>query len=127
LGLAAAVAFVLLLLPSGGDDGPSPGLRGRTDTSTHALLLITPRGSVDHVDRLVWSSMPRIERYRLRLYDDQGDVLWSLETPDTVVMLPDSVRLSRRVTYFWKVEAQTEWRRWVTSDLVQFQLTGSGR
>jgi hypothetical protein len=31
------------------------------------------------------------------------------------------------VTYFWKVEAQAEWQQWVPSDLVQFQLTGSGR
>jgi hypothetical protein len=44
-----------------------------------------------------------------------------------LVALPESVVLSPRVTYFWKVEAQTEWRRWVASDLVEFQLTESER
>jgi hypothetical protein len=127
LGLAAAAAFVLLLLPRGSGDSLSPGLREPPDTSIHAPLLIAPRGSVARVDELLWASVPGIEQYRVRLYNDEGDVLWTAETADTALMLPDSVRLSRRVTYFWKVEAQTEWRRWVTSDLVQFQLTGSGR
>jgi hypothetical protein len=79
LGLAAAAALVLLLLPRGANDGSSGGLREPTDTSAVAPLAIAPRGSVVRVDRLVWSSVPRVERYRVRLYTDEGDVRWTKE------------------------------------------------
>ncbi len=126
LGIAAAAVLLLALWPSSSDDrGPVPGLREPTLTTTVAPSPIAPRASVTRVDRLVWSSVPRAERYRLRLYDTEGSVLWTVETGDTSVALPDSVRLSPRVTYFWKVEAQTEWRRWAASDLVEFRVVGS--
>lgn len=127
LGLAAAAALVLLLVPRGGDDSSPPALREPTDTSIHAPQPITPRGPVERVDRLVWSRIPGVERYRLRLYNDEGDVLWTAETGDTLVLLPDSVGLSHRATYFWKVEAQVDWRRWIASELVEFRLVGASR
>ena len=129
LGLAAAAAALLLLLlvPRRRDDGSTLGLRDTTLTSAGAPVPIAPRGSVAAVDRLVWSSVPRTERYRLRLYDTEGVVLWTAETADTLVALPDTVVLARRVTYFWKVEAQIERRRWAASDLVEFQLVGPAR
>lgn len=121
--LAAAAALVLLLWPQSTDDAEStPGLREPTVTSTVAPVPIAPRASVARVDRLVWSSVPGAERYRLRLYDGEGSVLWTVETADTSVGLPDSVRLTPGVSYFWRVEAQAEWRRWAASDLVPFRL-----
>ena len=127
LGLAAAAALVLLLVPRGGGD--SGGLREPTVTSTIAPVPIAPApgASVARVDRLVWSSVPGAERYRLRLYDGEGSTLWTVETADTSVALPDSVTLLQRVPYFWRVEAQAEWMRWAASDLVSFQLTGPQR
>lgn len=124
LGLAAAAALVLLLVPSGGDDSPSRGLREPTVTSTIAPVPIAPApgASVAQVDRLVWSSVPGAERYRVRLYDGDGSVLWTVETADTSAALPDSVSLRPRVPYFWRVEAQAEWMRWAASDLVSFQV-----
>lgn len=136
LGLAAAAALVFLVLPRGGDHGSPPILREPTDARNrpaskqggiHAPLPIAPRDSVAQVDRLLWEGMPGVERYRVRLYNDEGDVLWTAETTDTVVMLPDSTALSPGATYFWKVEAQTEWRRWVASDLVGFRIGGTSR
>lgn len=127
IGLAAAATLVLLLLPRGVDDRSSGGLREPTDTSGVAPLPVAPRGSVPRVDRFVWSSVRRAERYRLRLYNDEGDVLWTTETADTLVAMPVSVHLVPRVTYFWKVEALTEWRRWAVSDLVEFRLGGPSR
>ncbi len=135
LGMAAAAAALLLVLwPRSVDDRgpalpPPPGLREPTLTSTVAPVPIIPpsRASVARVDRLVWSSVPRAERYRVRLYDEQGSVLWTVETADTSVALPDSVVLSHGVPYFWRVEAQTEWRRWAASDLVEFRLVGPRR
>jgi len=127
LGLAAAAALVLLLVPRGGDDNSSPGLRQPTDTSIHAPTPIAPRGPVNRVDRLVWSSVPRSERYRIRLYNDEGDVLWARETADTMLTLPNALALSPGATYFWKVEAQTEWKRWASSNLAEFRVVGPSR
>ena len=125
LGLAAAAALVLLLVPRRGDDGLMPGLRDSTLTTAGAPVPLAPRGAVARVDRVIWSSVPRVERYRMRLYNGEGAVLWTVETADTLLAVPDSVVLSPRIMYFWKVEAQTEWQRWAASDLAEFRLEGS--
>jgi hypothetical protein len=123
VGLAAAAVLLLLLLPRGHDDS-TPGLREPTLTSTIAPSPITPApgASVARVDSLVWSNVPGAERYRVRLYDAQGSVLWTVETTDTSAALPDSLRLQPRLPYFWRVEAQAEWMRWTASDLVSFRI-----
>ncbi len=123
VGLAAAAALLLLLLPRVRDES-TPGLREPTVTSTIAPVPITPTpgASVARVDSLVWSSVPKAERYRVRLYDGEGSVLWTVETTDTSAALPDSLRLQPRVPYFWRVEAQAEWMRWTASDLVSFRI-----
>jgi len=124
VGLAAAAALALILLPRGRDDNATPGLREPTVTSTIAPVPITPTSgaSVVRVDRLVWSSVPKAERYRVRLYDGEGSVLWTTETTDTSAALPDSLRLEERVSYFWRVEAQAEWMRWAASELAAFRI-----
>lgn len=123
LGADAAAALLLFLWPRMGDDnGSTPHLRESAITSTIAPVPIAPLASVARVDRLVWSAVPGAERYRVRLYDGEGSVLWMVETADTVQALPVSVVLSPSVPYFWRVEAQTEWRRWTASDLVEFRV-----
>lgn len=120
LGAAAAAAFIILLLPRQ-DDGTAPNLREPALTHTIAPTPIHPRASVEHVKRLVWSSVPHAERYRARLYDDQGTVLWQVETTDTAAALPAGVPLAPG-SYFWRVEAETEWQRWAASDLIPFTI-----
>jgi hypothetical protein len=129
LGVAAAAALLVVLLPRRGDDGSTGGggLREPPLTSTVAPAPIFPRASVTRVDRFVWSSVPHAERYRLRLYDGAGTVAWRAETTDTFTVLPDSVALSPGVSYFWRVEGETEWRRWAGSDLIEFRLAGPRR
>jgi hypothetical protein len=123
LGLAAAAAVLLLVWPrSTSDVEPVPGLREPPAAGAVTPVPIAPRASVARVDRFVWSSMPEVDRYRLRLYDNEGALVWTVESGDTAVSLPDSVRLSAPATYFWKVEAQTEWQRWAGSELVEFRL-----
>lgn len=127
LGLAAAAAMVLFLWPATKPTDSTPGLRDSTPTSTEAPAPIVPRGSVAGVDRFVWSRLPGVDRYRLRLYDPEGALVWTAETADTVIAFPHSVVLSAPGQYLWKVEAQTEWRRWAASDLVEFRLGGANR
>lgn len=122
-GLAAAAVLVLLLLPRG-QSADSPNLRESAVTSTVAPVPHTPApgASVARIDRLVWSSVPGAERYRVRLYDGAGSVLWSVVTADTFAALPDSVRLQSRVPYFWRIEAEAAWMRWASSELASFQI-----
>jgi len=129
VGLAAAAALVLVLMPRGDGNQPSPALREPTVTSTIAPVPIAPAPgeTVTGVDRLVWSSVPGAERYRVRLYDREGSTLWTIESTDTSVALADSIRLAARVPYFWRVEAQAEPMRWTASNLVSFQVARARR
>jgi len=124
LGVAAAAAVLVVLLPRRGGDGSTPSLREPTLTSAVAPVPIFPRAAVAYVERLVWSSVPHAERYRMRLFDDQGTVVWQSQTTDTIAALPAAVTLSPGASYFWRVEAETEWRRWAASDLVEFRVVG---
>jgi hypothetical protein len=122
VGIAAAAALLIAVLPR---QEPPPVLREPDITSTVAPVPIAPRASVAGIDRLVWSSVPGAARYRLRVYDGEGSVVWMVVTTDTAVMLPDSVVLSPGVSYFWRVEAESEFQRWAASDLVEFRLGGT--
>lgn len=122
VGLAAAAVLALLLVPAldlptrvSPDRNREPAV-----TMTAPPLAIGPQGSVDSVSALVWSAVPRATRYRLILLDDGGTAVWRFETTDTVALVPDSVRLEAGASYFWKVEAETGFGRWVASDLVDF-------
>jgi hypothetical protein len=120
-GLAAAARLTLHLLPRR-PDGDSAILREPPLTNTIAPVPLEPHGTVTRVERLVWSSVPNAQRYRVRLYDDQGTVVWQTQTTDTTAALAGTVHLSPAATYFWRVEAETEWRRWAASDLTEFRL-----
>jgi hypothetical protein len=119
-GLAAAAVVVLLLWPKG--TAVEPELREPALTMTVAPAPIAPRALVPGVNEFSWGSVPRALRYRLRLYDREGTVLWRAETRDTSIVLPDTVALVARVPYFWRVEAQIDWRRWTAADMVEFRL-----
>ena len=124
---AAAVLSFLLLRPSSVDDLSSGSeLREPPITVAGAPTLISPRGRVAAAPALVWSHVPRAQRYAVRLYDSSGSVLWESETTDTVAAVPPIVRLAGGATYFWKVEAKTGRNRWVASDIVQFTVVPSG-
>jgi hypothetical protein len=138
--IAAAAAAVLLLvwprnveqadtIPRLREPGlePEPGSAGIHLTGPMAPVPLSPRATVPRVKRFVWSTVPGVDRFRLRLYDDEGKLLWSTQTADTILSLPDSIVLSGTGPYFWKVEAETEASRWTASDLVEFRLSGSER
>jgi hypothetical protein len=43
--------------------------------------------------------------YRLTILTDSGEPIWSQETADTSLMIPDRTSLASGVTYFWRVDA----------------------
>ncbi|PYP98891.1 MAG: hypothetical protein DMD38_00010 [Gemmatimonadetes bacterium] len=127
-GLAAAAGLALFLVWPRGVSEPAvpPDYREPAITTAGAPNVIAPRGRVASVSSLTWTHVPRAVRYRLRLFDNAGAVLWEGEVTDTSAVLPPTVRLAPGAAYFWKVEAKTGWQRWVASDLVEFRIGRSG-
>jgi len=128
IGAAAAAAAVLLLVwPRPAEEpGLPPNYREPVVTTTVAPSVIAPRGATIGAPKFVWTGVPHADRYRLTVFDDTGRVAWQTQTSDTAAVLPESIRLQEGASYFWKVEAQTGWKRWVSSDLVEF-IKGSPR
>lgn len=86
------------------------------------MVPLGPLGSVASVSSFVWKGVVGADRYRVTLFDTRGDVLYETETPDTTMVLPDSVRLGIGQPFLWKVGARTGWDRWTVSELVQFTI-----
>lgn len=91
-------------------------------TATVAPRAVMPVGPVDSVSVLAWSSVPQSDRYRVRVFDADGSVLWERETTDTTTGVPASVSLLPGRAYFWKVEAQTGFGRSAATELIEFSV-----
>jgi anti-sigma factor RsiW len=125
--VAAAAALALLWVAPRAVRGPAdPTHREEAVTTTVAPRPFSPRGGVDSATTFVWSSVPYATAYRIRLYDADGSLLWEQETADTVSAPPTSLGLRARTSYYWKVEAQTGFGRWTSSDLVEFVPARAG-
>jgi anti-sigma factor RsiW len=122
-GVAAAAGLLLILFPRAGQPPESPGYREPVVTTTVGPVIIAPRGETTAARAVVWRAVPHAERYRLTLFDVTGTVIWQSRVSDTVATLPATIELRPRASYFWQVEAQTAWNRWVRSDLVEFSVT----
>lgn len=126
VGVAASAALLLLLeSPSAPDEVRH---RERPMTTAPAPEPMAPVGSAADVRTLRWHSAEGTDRYRVTLFDADGDVLHEATLADTVAVLPEGVALQAGERYFWLVSARTEVDRWVTSDLMEFTVsTGPGR
>jgi len=122
--LAAAAAVLLLVFApwQRTRDHGGPVLREPAVTTTVAPRLLAPLGAVAVLPRLLWTSVPHADRYRVTVFDDSGSVAWETLTTDTLVVVPDGIAFGVGVPYFWKVAARTSWDRWVVSDLTTFTL-----
>jgi len=118
---AAAAIVVLLAMPGRNDDGAPPH-RAPTITAVSSPVLMSPVGIVATAETLRWATVAGADRYRTTLFDNAGAVLFETQTADTVVALPDSVRLAPGRSYLWKVEARTGWGRWSASELIEFSI-----
>lgn len=118
---AAALAITVLGRYAGGD-GPSVMHRAPAVTPLIRPEAISPVGVGDHVEQVRWRTVPGAELYRVTLFQADGSALYEIETRDTTVALPDSLRLMRGSSYFWRVEARTGWNRWSASRLFEFSV-----
>lgn len=71
------------------------------------ITLVAPVGVVapPRATHFAWRPIARAERYQLVVVDTTGTELYAIETRDTALALPDSVRLAPGRTYLWWVQA----------------------
>jgi hypothetical protein len=124
---AAAVLLFVLVRQAPETREPTRVTREPAITSTVAPVAITPRGTVHAAAGLVWTSVPYADLYRVTIFDDAGRAVWETQTRDTTISVPPAIHLEPRTSYFWKLEAQTGWNRWVPSELVEFSIDPKGR
>jgi hypothetical protein len=121
-GLAAAALAGVLLRPAAvpppaaPDEAVSSAHRESAITTTVAPRILGPDGTASHVDSLVWTRVPNAARYRLRIFDLEGTLVWDVQTSDTALPIAAHLRGDTATTYLWKVEARTGWDRWASSD-----------
>jgi hypothetical protein len=118
---AAALGGVLLRPaavrpPSALDEAASPPHRESAITTTVAPRILGPDGQASLADSLFWTRVPNAARYRLRVFDTQGTLVWDAQTSDTSLPIPVHLRGDTVNAYLWKVEARTGWDRWVASE-----------
>jgi hypothetical protein len=128
---AAAVAAVLLPLPIGRTPAPpsevAPAHRESAITTTVAPRIVPPGATAGASDSLRWTSVPRADRYELKMFDREGTLVWNPVTSDTVIPLPANLsRGDAPITYLWKVEARTGWDRWVASEWADLTVGSVG-
>ena len=121
VGIAAAAAVTLLVVHPVRQH-PAAATREPVVTTTVAPVIVAPRGRGGIPHTLVWTAVPHADRYRLTLFDDTGRAVWDTQATDTSVSIPAHIVLQTGGSWFWKVEAQTGWNRWVSSALVRFSI-----
>ena len=122
---AAAAAALLFFVWPWAERAPEEPLPHRDPalTTTLAPRAVHPVGTVADTRSLDWTSVPGARRYRVTLFDANGEVVWQALPSDTFASLPDSLIL-RPALYYWQVKAEATPGRWVESELTAFTLKG---
>ena len=125
-GLAAAAVLVFAIGRNTTRSEPDAPLRDETGALVVAPIAVAPVDVVSGTPVFRWSSVPRANRYRVRVFDLDGVVVWETQTSDTTAVPPSPVTLQRATRYLWKVEARTDFDRWVGSTLTEFRISNDG-
>jgi hypothetical protein len=104
---------------------PGPGTLQEEASLTHREPAITttaaprirgPVGPAVASDSLTWTHVPHADRYRIRVFDREGTLVWDAYTTDTAAAIPSHLSGATETAYLWKVDARTGWDRWVASE-----------
>ena len=124
LAAAAVLAGLLLVRPSTQDEESAPVHRDEATGVEVAPSLRAPGGVVAAVESFQWSQVPAADLYRITVYDAEGAVVWEAETRDTLITPPDSAEFEPDARYIWTVAARVGFDRWLSSELVDFTISG---
>lgn len=105
--IVAALALPRLTRTVTGPDTPQRARRVTEAGGLSHLAIVAPVDKATVEGRVVftWRSTTA-DTYRLVIQTaENGDLVWTMETSDTTVTLPDSVGLKAGQAYFWRVEA----------------------
>lgn len=130
-GSLAAAAVVLLAVRTvshrpGPDASPST-LRHATIDVAAVPRLVSPIGEVSSIDSLSWTSVPRADRYRVTIFNGNGDTVWDQEVSDTFTVVPAAVSARWSGEMRWRVKARTGFERWLDSDFGSITVHASAR
>jgi len=125
-GLAAAAVFAFAIGPNLTHHDMAAPMRDETGALVVAPVAVAPVDVVSGGLVFRWSSVPGANMYRVRVFDPEGVVVWETQTSDTTVAPASATTLERGARYLWKVEARTDFDRWVGSTLTEFKLSGAG-
>ena len=125
-GIAAAAVLVFAIGLNVTRQDTSAPMRDETGALVVAPLALAPVDIVSGAPVFRWSSVPRANRYRVRVFTPDGVVVWETQTSDTTAVPPSSSTLQRATRYLWKVEARTDFDRWVGSELTEFKVSNDG-
>ncbi len=130
---AAAVITFLMLRPlwieTGSDStsrfrGPE-SIAGREGSVDIRVLAPADESTVSPADvAFIWHAGGSEASYQLTLTDDEGSVIWTLATTDTVASLPDTVALEHASLYHWYVDGLLEDGRHASSGVHSFTAQG---
>ena len=68
--------------------------------------------------------MAGIDSYDVKIFTEEGELVWEGSSSDTKIVLPDSINeiLILGRTYYWQVEAKTVNGDRLKSQMVQFKI-----
>lgn len=122
-GLAVAAGLMLVVSTvrhrgAGSDDG---NLRG---IGAAAIVPVGPSGGVSRAGlTLTWHGTGSGARYKVTLSNAAGTTLWSTDTPNTTVAIPDTIDLPAGAEYHWIVDALLPQGTTRTSGQQSFHIT----
>jgi hypothetical protein len=123
--LAAALFAGLILRPDAMPDSavvPDAAPHRQSASATEFVpRIIAPAMPNTVPDTLRWTSVPFADRYQVLMFDREGTLAWEAQTRDTAIALPQRLRTAA-AAYLWKVEARTDWNRWVASEWAELAI-----
>jgi hypothetical protein len=109
LALAAGI-LVVVWIRRPTEDPRATDVPVRASPTTGARILTVSPAAGAAVDagalRFAWHPMEGSLGYSVVVKDASGARVWNGDAVDTVLALPDSVRLQRNVSYVWRVDGQ---------------------
>ena len=125
-GLAAAAVLTFAIRANLARHETAAPMRDESGALVVAPVAVAPVDVVSGGLVFRWSSVPGANMYRVRVFDPEGVVVWETQTSDTTVAPASATTLERGARYLWKVEARTDFDRWVGSALTEFKLSADG-